>query len=66
MIPHLRKMGIVNFRIEALYEDPTTLREKMVTYTEIVTRPDDALLQVNAIELYGVNDGQLFRIRSGR
>jgi putative protease len=69
MIPHLRKIGIAHFRIEALYEDSTTLREKIVTYTDIATlsrSPDDALLQVNAIELCGVNDGQLFRIRSGK
>jgi putative protease len=69
MIPRLRKLGITNFRIEALYEESSNLREKILTYADISTLsriPDEALLQVNAIELCGVNDGQLFKIRSGR
>lgn len=67
MIPELRRMGVTNFRIEALYEDAGNLREKILTYADIATlmrSPDEALSKVNAIELCGVNDGQLFKIRS--
>jgi putative protease len=69
LIPNLRRLGIPNFRIEALYEEADTLREKVLNYADIVTlrkSPQEALQRVNAIELCGVNDGQLFRIRPAK
>ena len=69
LIPSLRELGIRAFRVEALYETPLILREKIRAYTKViqgVSLPEDALASVQAVELCGISEGQLFTIGKHR
>ena len=67
LLPTLRAKGVSHFRIEALFETPGELREKIVAYRELLkgnVLDVSALKKLEATEQYGITEGQLFNIRT--
>ncbi len=67
LVPDLLKKGIVNFRLEALEENPKQLREKTVAYQRLISGDHAAEATLGAlgiVEKYGVTEGQLLNLRS--
>lgn len=65
LIPDLTKLGVTNFRLEALYESKVELREKIIAYLKLFANNITLeMLQerLNIVEKYGVSNGQLLKI----
>lgn len=66
-IAKLVNCGVGNFRVEALYESPQELRQKIESYLALLngqSAPLNTLSQLGVVEKYGVTEGQLYNIRS--
>jgi putative protease len=62
LVPSLLAKGVRRFRLEALYEDPETLRNKVTAYASLVqgeSAPADVFARMGVVEKYGVMEGQL-------
>jgi len=62
LIPELLQLGVYNFRVEALQETATELRDKLQVYSSLVrgeTGAGETYRKLSAIERYGVSEGQL-------
>lgn len=69
LIPELRESGVSRFRVEALFEDATTLRRKVEAYVDALfynKSESDVLQRLGVVEKHGVTDGQLYNISSYR
>jgi putative protease len=69
LMPELRLKGVSRFRVEALFEDATTLRRKIEAYAAALFQngsKSDVLEKLGVVEKYGVTDGQLYNIRAYR
>jgi putative protease len=67
LIEGLTKLGVVNYRFEALFETAVELRNKLEHYIKLMRGEITAfeLFKLEStIEQYGVTDGQLLSIRS--
>ncbi|SHK38274.1 U32 family peptidase [Fibrobacter sp. UWEL] len=63
LLPQLRAAGVNSFRLEMLQEDPETVRQKVLIYTQAIRGKisiDDAIRQAGIQEKYGLSEGQLF------
>ncbi|PCI27533.1 MAG: collagenase [SAR324 cluster bacterium] len=64
LIPSFLQQGIRNFRIEALYESPEVLRQKILAYLEVIQGgqpPQKLFHSLGLMEKYGLGEGQLHR-----
>ncbi len=67
LVPQLREAGVATYRVEALFESASQLREKVVAYADLLhgrASPSETITRVGAVEKIGVTDGQLYNIRS--
>jgi putative protease len=67
LIPKLQSLGVCNFRLEALFEDSTLIRDKIQIYLKALkgeVLSSELIKRLDIIEQYGVTDGQLFNINS--
>lgn len=67
LVPQLINQGIRSFRLEALFETPAELREKVLVYSDMLKArlaPERVFEKLGVVERYGVSEGQLFSIRS--
>ncbi len=67
LVSDLKKLGVNNFRFEALFEDPEQLKLKVLAYLKFLNSEIsiEVLKQATAIEeKYGVSEGQLLSIRN--
>lgn len=67
LIPNLRKMQVGSFRIEALFETPAELRDKIECYLDLLygkSMNKETFNRLRAVERYGVTEGQLFNIKT--
>jgi len=61
MIPKLLVLGVKHYRIEALTEDASVLRKKVLAYMDILSGESDAKAlykNLGLIEKYGISEGQ--------
>jgi putative protease len=61
MIPKLLSLGVQNYRIEALTEDSSILRKKVLAYMDVLAGKSDAKMlykNLGIIEKYGISEGQ--------
>jgi putative protease len=69
LIPELQALSVSTFRVDGLFEDATTLRAKVLAYSDILFNNaplEDTLTKLGMSERYGVTDGQLYNVRSYR
>jgi putative protease len=62
LVPSLLAKGVRRFRLEALYEDAETLRNKVAAYASLVqgeAAPAEVFARMGVVEKYGVMEGQL-------
>jgi putative protease len=62
LVPSLLAKGVRRFRLEALYEDAETLRNKVEAYAALVqgaAAPAEVFARMGVVEKYGVMEGQL-------
>ncbi len=62
LVPGLLAKGVKRFRVEALYEDPDTLRAKVSEYARLIggeACAEDVLARMGVVEKYGVMEGQI-------
>ncbi|MEO7780033.1 MAG: U32 family peptidase, partial [Fibrobacteria bacterium] len=62
LVPSLLAKGVKRFRLEALYEDAETLRNKVLAYAGLVSgaaTPQEVFSRMGVVEKYGVMEGQL-------
>lgn len=67
LVPELLSLGVKNFRIEALFEKESELREKINAYNDLLQGeilPDNIFKRLGVVEKYGVTEGQLYNIRT--
>lgn len=67
LYPALQKLGVVQFRLEALYESSDVLSQKINLYTSVLTQEialDEALKSLQSLEEFGLVSGQLFNPKS--
>ncbi|MFT7374345.1 MAG: putative protease [Oleiphilaceae bacterium] len=61
MIPKLLSLGVKHYRIEALTEDASVLRKKVLAYMDVLSGESDAKAlykNLGIIEKYGISEGQ--------
>jgi len=61
MIPKLLLLGVKHYRIEALTEDASVLRKKVLAYMDVLSGESDAKAlykNLGLIEKYGISEGQ--------
>lgn len=61
MIPKLLSLGVKYYRIEALNEDASVLRKKVLAYMDVLSGDSDAKVlyqNLGLIEKYGISEGQ--------
>jgi putative protease len=66
LIPSLQSLGVSTFRIDGLFEDAATLRQKIEAYADVLFHNvpvQTAMSRLGMSERYGVTDGQLYNIR---
>jgi len=66
LIPDLLKLGVRNFRLEALFEDMDQLRRKVEGYSALIkgeASAEDLYKRIGVVEKYGISEGQLYNIR---
>ena len=66
LIPTLRELNVLTFRVDGLFEDAATLRRKVKAYAALLFNNvpiTDAMEQLGLVERYGITDGQLYNIR---
>jgi putative protease len=62
LVPALLARGVRRFRVEALYEDAASLREKVSAYARLAageSAPEEVFARMGVVEKYGVMEGQL-------
>lgn len=67
LIPKLIELGVKNFRLEALYEEPKILAQKIKVYLDLLDQKIDSknlFNQLGIVEKYGVTEGQLYNIKN--
>ncbi len=67
LVPELLSLGVRNFRIEALFEKESELREKINAYNDLLSnklQPEQLFKRLGVVERYGVTEGQLYNIRT--
>jgi putative protease len=67
LIPDLLNNGVCTFRVEALFENSTLVRQKVLAYSDLLSGArsvHETIEAVGATEKVGVTDGQLYNIRS--
>jgi putative protease len=67
LIPELIGCGVSHFRVDALYEDASTLRSKIEAYLVVLNGSSnhEALIRkLGSVERFGVTDGQLYSIHT--
>ena len=69
LLPELLAAGVRNFRVEALFESPSELREKLIGYLDLLqgrSQPFETFGRLGVLERYGVTEGQLYNINTWR
>lgn len=67
LIPDLIKIGVSNFRIEALNENPDALRKKVNIYKKCIDLKHDSkqmIQELGIMEKYGLSEGQLLNFNA--
>src|SRR5690606_34604581 len=66
ILPELISGGVKHFRLEALYENPGEIKEKIALYQMALQgKPQEELeIRFQSIEKYGISDGQLLKINT--
>ena len=63
LVPELRAQGVRRFRLEMLQESPAKVLSKVDTFSAFLRgerTADQVILAVDALEKYGITEGQLF------
>jgi putative protease len=66
LLPKLQSLGVSSFRVDGLFEEPTTLRAKVEAYADVLFNGmpvESAMKRLGMSDRYGVTDGQLYNIR---
>lgn len=64
LLIQMKKMGVKNFRLEALVEDEVLLRTKIETYLDLLNEKissEELFNKLNVVEKYGITSGQLLK-----
>jgi len=67
LVPELLGLGVKNFRLEALFETPSELANKIEFYNKLIMNQlsaEDLFKSLGVAERFGVTEGQLYNIKT--
>jgi putative protease len=67
LVPELLSLGVKHFRLEALFESPSELANKIEFYNKLIKNQlsaEDLFKSLGVAERFGVTEGQLYNIKT--